>query len=824
MTATTTSTTPQAEATQPPRLQYLHTLELEPSPTNPRKHFAADKLTELADSIRSSGIHQPILARPLPGNRLADTQHQPGTATRRAVLPTHEIVAGERRWRAATIAGLASVPVIIKHMTDDQVLEAQIVENLQRQDLSELEEAEGYRTLIDHTELTAHDIAKKVGKSRSYIMQRLKLLDLGIEGRTALAAHDIDASVALLLARIPDPKRQIEALGKVKRPAPDKRPMSHAEAKALILRNYTLRLPDAVFDVAKTYHIKLAGGHPEGHAQGPCQACPNRTGANPDLFADVAGADICTDPACYHAKTSAHQGERLALAQQHGQTVISGREAKALMPNSWVHHIDGHLRLDDINDSPEKHTPLRPIIESEMERQGIREIIFVNPYKDGETIAALPTAIVHKLLQAAAASDTAATAATAKAAVASQAERDQQVAEHDYQRQVQKLQERYELDWRWLLIERTWTAIQEETTGNVQPQNGIGQPFSALQMPGAVCIAAAEIMLKAIEDTEAEDRMHKLLGIHDISPAEEMLDDLYANNYPAAVILLLVMVQGFDRYMNSTHHQFAMGNGVAGQKPNYDRTACPIELVARECGISAQDAILDTKARIKAALAATTAAHKERIAAIKATAAEAQTPSLPLNPAAQATGGGGAKQNETKATPKPAKRNPPSRATAAQQKPKTTADEAQRNIAAALANLDEAPPTAQTTEQRATPEGIEAAPLAAQPSPADTPALQSHDQRPAGEGIEAAPLHHQAPPEPEQADQPAADETTEQAGAAFNELEDVWVDLHTSDETMGFVVSRKKRGQVWRYTVRTGKKTLVNISGARLTAVEGGVV
>jgi len=813
MTATTTPTTPQAEATQPPRLQYLHTLELEPSPTNPRKHFAADKLSELADSIRSSGIHQPILARPLPGNRLADTQHQPGTTTRRAVLPTHEIVAGERRWRAATIAGLASVPVIIKHMTDDQVLEAQIVENLQRQDLSELEEAEGYRTLIDHTELTAHDIAKKVGKSRSYIMQRLKLLDLGIEGRTALAAHDIDASVALLLARIPDPKRQIEALGKVKRPAPDKRPMSHADAKALILRTYTLRLPDAVFDTAKTYHIKLAGGHPEGHAQGPCQACPNRTGANPDLFADISGADMCTDPACYNAKTAAHQQARLALAQSHGHTVISGKAAKALMPSPWVQHIDGHLRLDNVNDSP-TNQPLRAIIGAEMERQGVREVIVANPYKDGETIAALPTAIVNRLLKDAAASNTAATAATAKAAVASQAERDEQVAEQEYQRQVQKLQERYELDWRWLLIERTWTAIQEETTGNVQPQNGMGQPYSALQLPGAVCIAAAETLLSAIEETENRNRMHALLGFNGIDPHGCMRDYIRSHNYPAAVILLLVMINGVERFDSCRLY-----DGMR-DKPAFDRTTCPLELVARECGLLPDHAMQEVKAQIKAELATLTAAHKERIAAIKASADEAKTPSLPLDPAAQATGGGGAKQNETKPTQKPAKRNPPSRPAA---QPKTTAHEAQRDIAAALANL-EAPPTAQTTEQRATPEGIEAAPLAAQPSPADTPALPSHDQRPSGEGIEAAPLHHQAPPEPEQTDQPTTEETTAQAGAAFRDMQDVWVDKQTSDETMGFVISSEKRGQVWRYTVRTGKKTLVNISGARLTAVEGGVV
>ena len=821
MTATTTPTTHQAEATQPPRLQYLHTLELEPSPTNPRKHFAADKLTELADSIRSSGIHQPILARPLPGNRLADTQHQPGTTTRRTVLPTHEIVAGERRWRAATIAGLASVPVIIKHMTDDQVLEAQIVENLQRQDLSELEEAEGYRTLIDHTELTAHDIAKKVGKSRSYIMQRLKLLDLGIEGRTALAAGDIEASVALLLARIPDPKRQIEALGKVKRPAPDKRPMSHAESKALILRNYTLRLPDAVFDVAKTYHIKLAGGHPEGHAQGPCHACPNRTGANPDLFADVAGADICTDPACYHAKTAAHQEARLALAQSHGHTVISGKAAKALMPSAWVHHIDGHLRLDDVNDSP-TNQPLRTIIGAEMERQGVREVIVANPYKDGETIAALPTAIVNKLLKDAAASNTAATAATAKAAVASQAERDQQLAEHNYQRQVQKLQERYELDWRWLLIERTWAAIQEETTGNVQPQNGMGKPFSALMLPGAVCIAAAKVMLNAIEDNDAGVRMQNLLGIKGVDSEGQVLGYIQEHNYPAAVILLLLMVNGLAQFEHGGNANFVAGQShfIGYTQPAYNRDTCPLELVARECGISADQAKKDVMAQIKSELSPLTAAHKERLAAIKAAADEAKTPSLPLDPAAQATGGGGAKQNETKPTPKPAKRNPPSRTTAAQQKPKTTADEAQRDIAAALASLDEAPPTAQTTEQRAAPEGIEAAPLAAQPSPADTPALPSHDQRPTGEGIEASPLHHQALPEPEQATTTATNGHPAPAGKPFASGTDVWLD----GTVAAWVVKHKVRaGHVW-YLLRTSAGATVNVSEDRVTGRhEGGV-
>jgi len=812
MTDTTTPTASPPQATAP-QLQYLHTLALEPSPTNPRKHFDAAKLTELADSIRSSGIHQPILARPLPDYRLGDTPYQRETV-RRTVRPTYEIVAGERRWRAATIAGLASVPVFIKPMTDAQVLEAQIVENLQRDDLTELEEAEGYRALMDHTTLTGQEIAKKVGKSRSYIMQRLKLLDLGLEGRTALAAGDIEASVALLLARIPDPKRQIEALNKVKRPAPDKRPMSHSDAKELILRTYTLRLNDAVFDTAKTYFIKLSGGALEGHTQGPCQACPNRTGANPDLFADLNGADICTDPACYNAKTEAHQQERLALAKQHGHTVISGKAAKALMPSPWVQHIDGHLRLDNVNDSP-TNQPLRAIIGAEMERQGVREVIFDNPYTPGETIAALPTAIVNRLLKDAAASNSQATANAAKAAVASQAERDQQLAEQDYQRQVQKLQERYELDWRWLLVERTWAAIQKEDSDNLQPYNGMGQPFSAMQLPGAVCIASAEIMFHAIEGTEAGGRMLGLLGLDGVDSNGAMLDYIRAHNRPAAVILLLIMVNGFDMFYND----YQQRQGDRFINPAYDRDTCPLELVARECGISPAGAMLSTKKEIKAELDTLTAAHKQRLADIKAAAAEAKTPSPPLNPAAQATGGGGGSQNETKPAQKPAKRNSPNRPAA---QPKTTAHEAQRDIAAALASLDEAPPTEPAHEQRAAPEGIEAAPLAAQPNPADTPALPSHDQRPAGEGIEAAPLPHQAPPEPEPADQPAADDTPAPAGAAFAVSADVWVDYGTVDAEPGFVVNRKKRGNRWLHTVRTPTRTLVNISAARIKAVEGG--
>ena len=128
---------------------------------NPRKAFNEDDLTELADSIRQKGIVQPILARPSP-----DT---PGT---------YEIVAGERRWRAAQKAGLHAVPVIIRMLDDREVLELAIIENVQRADLNAIEEAGGYRELLDRFGYSQEQLSEIIGKSRSHVANTLRLLRL----------------------------------------------------------------------------------------------------------------------------------------------------------------------------------------------------------------------------------------------------------------------------------------------------------------------------------------------------------------------------------------------------------------------------------------------------------------------------------------------------------------------------------------------------------------------------------------------------------------------------------------------------------------------
>lgn len=131
------------------------------SPLNPRKDFRDEELAELSESIRTKGLVQPIIVRPNP-----------------VVNGEYEIVAGERRWRAAQKAGIHSVPVIIRELTDKEVLELAIIENVQRQDLNAIEEASGYRDLIERFEYSQEQLSEIIGKSRSHVANTLRLLKL----------------------------------------------------------------------------------------------------------------------------------------------------------------------------------------------------------------------------------------------------------------------------------------------------------------------------------------------------------------------------------------------------------------------------------------------------------------------------------------------------------------------------------------------------------------------------------------------------------------------------------------------------------------------
>ena len=301
--------------------QTLPLAAIAPSLTNPRKSFNPERLAELANSIKASGVHQPILVRPLPGERVAETGRK----------VTHEIVAGERRYRASLLAGATTIPALVRTLTDADVLEIQIVENLQRDDLTQLEEAEGYQQLMHHSALTSDQVGAKIGKSRSYVYARLKLLDLSMECKDALRAGTIDASRALLIARIPDTALQAKALAYAAEPDYNGDLPSVRNFQTWLQANVMLKLESATFKITDSRLIASAGS---------CKDCPKRTGANPDLFQDVVGADVCTDPVCYHAKEDAHREAMIAQAEKKGMRFVQGDEAEDMFANTWHNMLD----------------------------------------------------------------------------------------------------------------------------------------------------------------------------------------------------------------------------------------------------------------------------------------------------------------------------------------------------------------------------------------------------------------------------------------------------------------------------------------------------
>lgn len=166
--------------------------ELKPNMFQPRKDFDDETISELASSIKEKGILQPLVVRTISGG--------------------YEIIAGERRWRAAQRAGITRVPIIIKEATDREVLELALIENLQREDLNPIEEAVAYQQLIDEFELTHEDVSRQIGKDRSTITNQLRLLKLPEEAKKALIAGDITAGHARAILSIESSAEAREAL------------------------------------------------------------------------------------------------------------------------------------------------------------------------------------------------------------------------------------------------------------------------------------------------------------------------------------------------------------------------------------------------------------------------------------------------------------------------------------------------------------------------------------------------------------------------------------------------------------------------------------
>lgn len=293
MTAATTIASSSPPTTFPV-VELLDLASIRESKSNPRKTFL--EVAELAEDLKRHGILQPVLVRPL--------DHDAGT---------HELVFGARRFRAAKLAKLTTIPAMVRVLDDAKVLELQVVENSQREDLHPLEEAEGYEQLHRKHGLSVEDIADKVGKSKAAVYARMKLLDLVPDARKAFYAERLTPSTALYLARVPA-DLQKEALAEIARGGAE--PLSARDALHRISTRFMLKLADAPFDRGDAQLVPAAGS---------CKDCPKRTGNQRELFADVKSDDVCTDPGCFDDKRKAHAKLESKRLEAKGIKVLAGR-------------------------------------------------------------------------------------------------------------------------------------------------------------------------------------------------------------------------------------------------------------------------------------------------------------------------------------------------------------------------------------------------------------------------------------------------------------------------------------------------------------------
>lgn len=318
------------------------------SKLNPRKHYDEAKLKELADSLRDKGQLTPVLVRPVLG----------------ATTEAYELAAGHRRRRAAELAGLTHLAAIVRPMDDDSFLEILTVENMQRDDLTPLEESEGYAALLKRPGYDVPMIAAKVSKSESYIYRRLALAKLIPSAKQALAKREIELGHAEILAPLP------EALQKelLRHSRYDERygNWSVRQLRSQVRDRHLLELKRAPWAMTDA---TLPGG--------ACANCPKRTGAAPALFADVATDDSCLDMKCHAGKLKAFlQRRRAELQAEHGKDLlILDRD-----PYSFSHQVAppaGALRNYDVESCSKDAKDAKPAMIWRSDKAEIGKLVYV---------------------------------------------------------------------------------------------------------------------------------------------------------------------------------------------------------------------------------------------------------------------------------------------------------------------------------------------------------------------------------------------------------------------------------------------------------------
>lgn len=306
--------------------QYLAIDQIHESTTNPRQTFEPSKLAELAESIRQHGLIQPITVRPN--------------------VDGFEIVAGARRFRAAQLAELFSLPARIVELTDGAAMEWQLVENSQRVDVHPYEEAQGFQRLLDLPGYDVTALVEKSGKSASHIYARLSLLQLVPDIAQAFTEERITASHANLLARLPQEHQAAAFENCWRKDWQDKEPhlLPAKHLSAWIQANLYLNLAEAPFDREDTTLNPTAGA---------CVTCPRRSGFNTSLFHDVQG-DQCLDAPCYQTKVAAHIDHETVARPELVTIETAWRSPKEQRPGALQRN---QYRELDTPDNPDAEPP-----------------------------------------------------------------------------------------------------------------------------------------------------------------------------------------------------------------------------------------------------------------------------------------------------------------------------------------------------------------------------------------------------------------------------------------------------------------------------------
>jgi ParB/RepB/Spo0J family partition protein len=323
-----------------------------PSPTNPRKTFDQNYIAELAVTIARARVHQSIVlrewtARPEDVQRVMDLGYEPEFNPGDQIF---QIILGECRWRASQLANKGTIPAVVRNLSNDEVLEMQLIENLTRKDLDPLDEAEGYQALMTKEKgLTGTEIAQRIGKSPQYVSAMVKLCALAEWGKQILRNGWITPGHAVLIARLGDYSAQERAMYAVFNETWNANHHTvveavrrKAEAGAPIMSEKALRVWIADNERCDLSKVPWKLDDPDlVPAAGPCTVCPYRSGSDPALFAEIAGDDKqrCMKPSCFALKKQTHINNERDNARMTNQVLqqISVQEAMApALPNSNV--------------------------------------------------------------------------------------------------------------------------------------------------------------------------------------------------------------------------------------------------------------------------------------------------------------------------------------------------------------------------------------------------------------------------------------------------------------------------------------------------------